>query len=76
MQKTVLITGASRGIGAETARRFSAGGCAVALPYPRRRGRAPAPAGGLCRGLLTAVTAEAPAASAAGHAAGTRSRTK
>ena len=40
MQKTVLITGASRGIGAETARRFSAGGYAVALHYHRSEERA------------------------------------
>ena len=40
MQKTVLITGASRGIGAETARRFSAAGYAVALHYHRSEERA------------------------------------
>ena len=40
MQKTVLITGASRGIGAETARRVSAGGDAVALHYHRSEERA------------------------------------
>lgn len=33
MDQTVLITGASRGIGAETARRFSAGGYQVAVNY-------------------------------------------
>ena len=40
MQKTVLITGASRGIGAETARRFSAAGYAVAIHYHRSEERA------------------------------------
>ena len=40
MKKTVLITGASRGIGAETARRFSAAGYAVALHYHRSEERA------------------------------------
>ena len=40
MQKTVLITGAPRGTGAETARRFSAAGYAVALHYHRSEERA------------------------------------
>ncbi|HIW94386.1 MAG TPA: SDR family NAD(P)-dependent oxidoreductase, partial [Candidatus Flavonifractor merdipullorum] len=31
--KTVLITGASRGIGAACARRFAAAGCRVAVNY-------------------------------------------
>lgn len=37
MSQTVLITGASRGIGAETARRFAAGGYQVAVNYFRSK---------------------------------------
>jgi len=33
MQKTVLITGGSRGIGAAAARAFAAAGCRVAIGY-------------------------------------------
>ena len=36
-QKVVLITGASRGIGAAAARRFAAGGCRVVVNYHRSR---------------------------------------
>ncbi len=39
-QKSVLITGASRGIGAETARRFARAGYAVALNYHRSEAQA------------------------------------
>ncbi|MCD7920347.1 MAG: 3-oxoacyl-ACP reductase FabG [Clostridiales bacterium] len=47
MAKTVLITGASRGIGAAAARRFHAEGWNVAVNYCRSQARAEA----LCRGL-------------------------
>ena len=40
MSKTVLITGASRGIGAETARRFAREGYAVGVNYSKSRDRA------------------------------------
>lgn len=42
MRKTVLITGGSRGIGAECARRFAAAGYAVAVNYHRSEERAQA----------------------------------
>ena len=45
MGRTVLITGASRGIGAETARRFAREGCRVAVNYHTHEERALA----LCR---------------------------
>ena len=41
-QKVVLITGASRGIGAAAARRFAAGGCRVVVNYHRSREQAEA----------------------------------
>ena len=41
-EKVVLITGASRGIGAAAARRFAAGGCRVAVNYRHSRERAEA----------------------------------
>ena len=41
-EKVVLITGASRGIGAAAARRFAAGGCRVAVNYLHSRERAEA----------------------------------
>ena len=47
MSETVLITGASRGIGAETARLFAERGWSVGLHYHRARDRAEALAGRL-----------------------------
>ena len=41
-EKVVLITGASRGIGAAAARRFAAGGCKVAVNYLHSREQAEA----------------------------------
>ena len=41
-QKVVLITGGSRGIGAATARRFTAGGCKVVINYHRSQAQAEA----------------------------------
>ena len=41
-EKVVLITGASRGIGAAAARRFAAGGCRVVVNYNRSRAQAEA----------------------------------
>ena len=41
-RKVVLITGASRGIGAAAARRFAAGGCRVVVNYHRSREQAEA----------------------------------
>ena len=41
-EKVVLITGASRGIGAAAARRFAAGGCRVAVNYLHAKERAEA----------------------------------
>ena len=41
-EKVVLITGASRGIGAAAARRFAAGGCRVVINYNRSRMQAEA----------------------------------
>ena len=59
MKKTVLITGASRGIGAETARRFSAAGYAVAIHYHRSEERALALAEELRRAGGEVLTAQA-----------------
>jgi 3-oxoacyl-[acyl-carrier protein] reductase len=50
MSKTVLITGASRGIGAETARRFAREGCRVAVNYHASEEQALA----LCREITAA----------------------
>ena len=41
-RKVVLITGASRGIGAAAARRFAAGGCRVVINYTHSRAQAEA----------------------------------
>ena len=58
MAKNVLITGASRGIGAAAARRFGAEGWNVALNYCRSRSQALALAAELSAGGVEAVALE------------------
>ena len=58
MAKHVLITGASRGIGAATARVFAAEGWNVALNYCRSRDQALALAAELSAGGVEAVALE------------------
>lgn len=50
MQKTVLITGASRGIGAACARRFGKAGCSVIVHYHKHKEGAEA----VCRTIMSA----------------------
>lgn len=59
MAETVLITGASRGIGAETARRFAQAGYRVAINYCRSAQRAEALAAEINAGGGTALAVQA-----------------
>lgn len=59
MKKTVLITGASRGIGAETARTFAQAGYAVAVNYHRSESAALALVAELTAGGHTAMAVQA-----------------
>lgn len=58
-QKTVLITGAGRGIGAAAARTFAAAGCAVAIHYHRSKDAALSLADELTAAGHTAITVRA-----------------
>ena len=67
MAETVLITGASRGIGAETARRFAQAGYRVAINYCRSAQRAEALAAEINAGGGTALAVQADVAARCGR---------